>query len=144
MAKKFDFKKMPVKAGGIAAGVAGAKLINNLVVKQFPTIKAPMVGGGILVVGALLPSFVKGEMMENVGNGMIAKGADILLDMVLPATKVAGVDDQQDTSTDYQYLMAGLGLTDSETISEQPADEVISGNQNTDDDSDSDPDNTLS
>jgi len=142
MAKKFNFKEMPVKVGGIAAGVAGAKVVNNLIVSNFPTVKPAMSGGAILIAGAVLPSFVKGVFMDNVGAGMMAKGADILLDMVLPATKVAGVDDYNQTTTN-EYLMAGLGLTDTETISDEPKDEVISGDQNQGSNPE-DSDNTLS
>lgn len=112
MAKKFNFKELPVKIGGITAGVAGGKLIKKMMPNANPLIPA----GLALVGGAALPSFVKGEIFESVGNGLMAQGASQLLDKFVPAIngvgEVGDVADEPAEPISNEYLMAGLGLAD--------------------------------
>lgn len=112
MAKKFNFKELPVKVGGITAGVAGGKLIKKMMPNANPLIPA----GIALVGGAVIPSFVKGEIFESVGNGLMAQGASQLLDKFVPAIngvgEVGDVADEPAETISNEYLMAGLGLAD--------------------------------
>lgn len=113
MAKKFNFKELPVKVGGITAGVAGGKLIKKMMPNANPLIPA----GLALVGGAVIPSFVKGELFESVGNGLMAQGASQLLDKFVPAINGVGevgdvADEPTNENISNEYLMAGLGLAD--------------------------------
>jgi hypothetical protein len=64
---------------GAAAGGVGAKFLNKVIPG---TMDKKLVAGGKIVVGALLPTLVKGQgraLAQAAGNGMIAIGATELL-----------------------------------------------------------------
>lgn len=93
MAKKIDFSKMPIKVVGVGAGVTAGLFLRS----KLPNQNAYLVGGGEIVLGALIPSFLpKNEIAENFGNGLIAAGSSIILKRVAPSI-VAGVDDDDNS-----------------------------------------------
>jgi hypothetical protein len=71
-----DVKKVGMKVVGVAAGAFAARTINNMVVKQFPTaLSGWMIGAGDVVIGALVPKFLKSDLGAAIGDGFIAIGA---------------------------------------------------------------------
>src|ERR1700722_9726562 len=71
-----DVKKIGMKVIGFAGGAFAARTINNVVVKQFPTLLSGwMIGAGDVVIGALIPKFVKSDLGVALGDGFIAIGA---------------------------------------------------------------------
>lgn len=74
MAKKFDLKKTGMKIVGIGAGAVAA----NALTKVLPaSMDSKIVSGIQIAAGAFIPEVIgkKSELIENVGNGMIAVGA---------------------------------------------------------------------
>ncbi|MFZ4741662.1 MAG: hypothetical protein ACOYLE_10915 [Bacteroidales bacterium] len=72
--KKFDFKKIGMKVVGLGAGAVAA----NAGVKFLPaTMDNKIVSAIQIGVGVILPEVIgqKSELLESVGNGMIAVGA---------------------------------------------------------------------
>jgi hypothetical protein len=71
-----DVKKIGLKVIGVAGGAFAARTINNVVVKQFPTLLSGwMIGAGDVVIGALIPKFIKSDLGQALGDGFIAIGA---------------------------------------------------------------------
>lgn len=71
-----DVKKVGLKVIGVAGGAFAARTLNNVVVKQFPTLLSGwMIGAGDVVIGALLPKFIKSDLGAALGDGFIAIGA---------------------------------------------------------------------
>lgn len=74
-----DIEQTGMKILALGGGAAGARLLNTVLIKQFPTL-TPMISGLIQVAaGAVIPMFVKNEIVANVGNGMIANGVMVEL-----------------------------------------------------------------
>lgn len=69
--KKFDFKKIAIST--ITAGVTGA--IANIASDAVSATNPDIVDYGMIIGGALLPEFVKNEMVETAGTALIAVGA---------------------------------------------------------------------
>ena len=72
---RINVKSIGIKVLGTAAGAFAARLLYNMGLKQFPTIKPQYAGLGIVVVGALIPKFIKSELGSAAGDGMIAIGS---------------------------------------------------------------------
>jgi hypothetical protein len=70
-----DLKGIGLKVAGLGVGSIGARELNTILVKQFPSL-TPMISGFIqIAVGVFLPVLVKGsKFMADVGDGMIANG----------------------------------------------------------------------
>lgn len=65
-----------MKIAGIAAGV----FVGGEIKKMVTTINPKILGGGMLVAGALAPKFSKGNaLIDGIGFGLAAKGADTFL-----------------------------------------------------------------
>lgn len=64
-----------MKVLGLGAGAVGARSLNTILVKQFPTL-SPLLSAGIQVaVGVALPMFVKGsKFVADMGDGAIGNG----------------------------------------------------------------------
>lgn len=70
-----DLKGIGMKVAGLGVGSIGARELNTILTKQFPSI-TPMISGFIqIAVGVFLPVMVKGsKFIADVGDGMIANG----------------------------------------------------------------------
>lgn len=68
------------KVLGIAAGSVGVMLIEEMIIKKKPTLNPMIMGGGELIVGALLSG--KPGLEGYVGDGMIAAGAMALFQAI--------------------------------------------------------------
>lgn len=71
--KKFDFKKIGLKVAGVTAGAVAA----NALTKVLPaSIDSKMTSAVQIAAGAILPDLLgkRNELLENIGNGMIAVG----------------------------------------------------------------------
>jgi hypothetical protein len=73
--------------GLIAGAVAGRLVVKKVLPSQDEKIK----NAGVMVVGFLLPKFIKSEIGKSIGNGMIAAGGLGLAGSFLPA--ISGMDD---------------------------------------------------
>lgn len=121
MAKKINFKDMPVKVIGITGGVGATMFVAG----KFPNANPLYIGGAAIVAGALIPSFMpKMAIAESIGDGLIAGGAAVMLKKFVPG--IAGVDEDNATvnadpsheQITNEYLMSGLGaLDDYQTVS---------------------------
>lgn len=70
-----NYKKIGVKTAGVALGTVGT----GMILKALPaTINNLWKGAGAILLGALLPNFVKGEFVEAVASGVIAVGTQKL------------------------------------------------------------------
>jgi hypothetical protein len=125
MAKKFDFKRIAMKAVGVGAGAVIGTIANKPLANLNPKIRSI----GKIVAGAVLGEVVKSEFVENMGSGIIAVGASELFSSMTSATAtVQGVGEAYDTALgateDYQVTesvsgtdeeaLAGVGATDNE------------------------------
>jgi hypothetical protein len=71
-----DVKKIAMKVAGVSAGAFVARTLNNVVVKQFPTLLSGwMIGLGDVAIGALVPKFIKSDLGVAIGDGFVAIGA---------------------------------------------------------------------
>ena len=75
--KKINVKGAVMKSAAVGGGAVAAAMLNKVPAIQKLT---PLVRGAVkIAIGALVPSFLskgkKGELMENVGAGMIAVGS---------------------------------------------------------------------
>lgn len=121
MAKKINFKDMPIKVIGITGGVGATMLVAS----KFPNVNPLYVGGTAIVAGALIPSFMpKMPIAESIGDGLIAGGAAVMLKKMVPS--IAGIEEDNATvnadpsheQITNEYLMSGLGaLEDYQTVS---------------------------
>lgn len=69
-----DIEQIGMKVLALGGGAIAARLLNTMMVKQFPTL-SPIISGAIqIAAGVAIPMFVKAPVMANVGNGMIANG----------------------------------------------------------------------
>ncbi len=70
-----NWKKVGVKAGGVAVGTLGTKML----LKALPaTVTNLYKGGGAMLLAAFLPTFVKGEFIDAVASGMMSVGAEMV------------------------------------------------------------------
>lgn len=120
MAKKFDFKKIGMKAAGLGAGAVVASVVSAKV-PFVANLNPKIQGAAKIVLGALLPSFVKNEFIGHMGDGMIAQGAGQLVSSFMPA--VSGYDDSvgEGYVEDYTYPMNGI--TDDDSMSGDSSDD---------------------
>lgn len=84
-----DLMGMVMKAGGLILGAVGARQLNAIAVKFFPSLDAKLSGAIQILAGYMLPKYVKGPFFANFGDGMIANGGMVLIVNVIPA--LAGV-----------------------------------------------------
>ena len=72
--KKFDFKKIGMRVGGVAAGAVAGELVNK--VGFIGNMKPALRGGLKIIVGAVIPELMpKQAFVGHIGDGMIAAGA---------------------------------------------------------------------
>jgi len=72
---KIDFKKMATRLIGVAGGAFLARTLNNMVVKSAPSTDQKLIGGGDMVLGILIPKFIKNELGQGMGDGLLAIGS---------------------------------------------------------------------
>ncbi len=84
-----DFMGIIVKAGALILGAVGARQLNAIAVKFFPSLDAKLSGAIQILAGYILPKYIKGPFMANFGDGMIANGGMVLIVNTIPA--LAGV-----------------------------------------------------
>jgi hypothetical protein len=70
-----NMKSLGTKVLGTAAGAFLARTLYNMGVKQFPTMKPAYLGLGLVGIGAFIPKFVRSEIGQSVGEGVIAIGS---------------------------------------------------------------------
>lgn len=88
MAKKLDFKKAGIKALGLGAGATAAVMIDRI--PQVGALNPKIRAIGKIVLGVLIPSFIKTPIVEHVGDGMIAVGTNQLVASFTPAVQGIG------------------------------------------------------
>ncbi len=109
--KKFDFKKIGMRIGGVAAGAVGGELLNKI---AFVGNLKPALRGGIkIIAGAVLPEFMpKQVMLGHIGDGLIAAGAiDTYNGLTSPPVEgLEGIGDQFDDKfvVDNDYDLSGI------------------------------------
>ena len=79
---------MITSALGIVAGAVAGKFVAN---KLLPNVNSKIKNAGVVVIGAMLPKFVKSNIGKAVGNGMIAAGGVGLVSELLPG--IGAMDD---------------------------------------------------
>lgn len=85
---KIKVQDIAVKAGGVVAGVAAAKLVN----KFLPGLNPKIRGAAKILIGAIAPALVpKLKIADHVGSGFMAMGASELMDEFVPG--ISGADD---------------------------------------------------
>jgi hypothetical protein len=70
-----NMKSLGTKVLGTAAGAFAARTLYNMGLKQFPTIKPQYLGLIIIGAGAMVPKFIRSEIGNAVGDGMVAIGS---------------------------------------------------------------------
>lgn len=70
-----DVKKIGTRIAGVAAGAFLARTVNNMASKQFPTVSPKLVGIGDIVLGVMVPKFLKSELGQGIGDAFIAIGS---------------------------------------------------------------------
>lgn len=108
MAKKFNLKKLGTKAIGVSVGAVGAKVLDKPLQNLDPKLR----GAGKIALGAVLPNFMKGELSENIGSGIIAVGALDLVGGFAPGL-VSGVGE----TSEYIYDDSVSGYEDDSVLS---------------------------
>jgi hypothetical protein len=105
MAKiKLDIKKTLIKSAALGAGATAAVYVDKL---PFVGTLDPKILAGVKVgVGALLPMFMKNDMVTSFADGMLAVGMNQLVSSFLPG-QVAGIG----AATDFVQLIKGTGDT---------------------------------
>lgn len=88
-----DMGGMLSKAGGLVVGACVARELNTLLVKMFPSIgSSPVMSGALqIAAGFVLPKFVKGAFVANMGDGMIANGGMVV---VVSTGVISGISDR--------------------------------------------------
>jgi hypothetical protein len=76
---KTDIMGMAEQAGGLILGSVGARELNTIAIKMFPTLTPTMSGLAQMAIGFVLPKMVKGAFFQAVGNGMVANGGMVLV-----------------------------------------------------------------
>lgn len=66
-----NLQSVGMKVAGIAVGA----FADNLARKNFTSISPTILGAGELVIGVMLPKFMKSPLGEGIGDGLIAVGA---------------------------------------------------------------------
>lgn len=84
-----NWKEVGVKVGGSALGAIGTRMIIKVLPRTIPKM---WVGLGAICVGALLPTVIKSNFIEEVGSGMIAVGAQELATSY--GFGIAGMEDE--------------------------------------------------
>lgn len=70
-----NIKQVGTKVLGVAAGAFAARTIYNMVIKSSPTMDPKYIGIGEVVLGVLVPKFIKNELGSGIGDGLLAIGA---------------------------------------------------------------------
>ena len=90
--KKSSMGATVVNAGMEAGGTIAGGLIAHQIPKYLPaTMDSKLANAAVVIVGILLPKFVKTPIMKSVGAGMVAIGGVGLVGSFIPA--LAGVED---------------------------------------------------
>lgn len=109
--KKIDIAAIATKAGMVAAGGVGAGFLND---KVMPNMNPKLKAGATVALGAVLPMVApKTAMLENIGDGMIAVGADRLVQSFMnpappPVEGLGAADDIFDDLVDEEALVEGV------------------------------------
>jgi len=75
---KLNISSLLMDVAGLAGGAIIARELSTVVLKQFPQTSHLMIGAGQIVAGAVLPMFLKSKLGNDLGNGMIAFGGQVL------------------------------------------------------------------
>jgi hypothetical protein len=107
--KKFNFKKIAMKAAGVSGGAVIGVASNKLLGKFDPKIR----GGAKILAGAILPEFAsKSAFVGDMGSGLIAIGAMELAESFIPglgaSAPVSGIGSDEEYITDNEYNLAGI------------------------------------
>lgn len=70
-----NVKAMGMKIAGIAGGAFLCRTVNNMAVKQFPTLDQKIIGIGDVVLGFVFPKFLKNSLGEGIGDAFITIGS---------------------------------------------------------------------
>lgn len=101
---KVDFKEIGMRVVGISAGAIGAGFLAKVAPNMNPKIKS----AAIIVAGAALPMLSpKTKLVEYVGDGMIAQGANMIMGSFFPSL-VSGPGDMMEEET-YTETVSGDG-----------------------------------
>ena len=95
--KKFDFKVVGTKVVGVAAGAEAGLVIDKITAGM--NIDPALKGAGKIILGALVPEFIKGEFMESMGSGLIATGVIDLNKKFVPSM-ITGVGQSNKNNKD--------------------------------------------
>lgn len=67
-------KGMATKVLSVAAGAFVGRTLQNMATKSLTTVSPKIVGLGVIVIGAMVPKFLKGDMGQGLGDGILAIG----------------------------------------------------------------------
>jgi hypothetical protein len=70
-----NVKAMGMKIAGVAGGAFLCRTLNNMAVKQFPTVDQKIIGIGDIVVGFFAPKFLKNEIGAGIGDAFLTIGS---------------------------------------------------------------------
>lgn len=70
-----NMKAVGTRILGIAGGAFLCRTVNNMAVKQFPTLGQSMIGIGDAIIGFLVPKFVKNPIGEGIGDAFLTIGS---------------------------------------------------------------------
>lgn len=74
-----DMTGMLTRVAGLTGGYVAARELADILLKQFPTLDQKIIAAGQIAIGMFLPKFVKSQLGQDLGNGMIALGGGAIL-----------------------------------------------------------------
>lgn len=122
-----DIQGMATKVGGLVLGAVAARELNTLVVKFLPSFSPLMSGAVQVLVGVMLPKFVKSPFIADVADGMIANGGMVL---VVSTGLISGPNDRMAyriNGTANHNVVAGTGYMPTVNGIKGPAYATVAG-----------------
>jgi hypothetical protein len=75
---KMDLGSIAMDVAGLVGGAIIAREASTIILKQMPDTSHLLIGLGQVAAGVLLPRFMKSKLGNDLGNGMVAFGGQVL------------------------------------------------------------------
>jgi hypothetical protein len=76
---KVNLNSLVMDVAGLVGGAVIARVGATMVLKQWPTASQMAIGAGQIAAGVLIPNLLKSKLGQDIGNGMIAFGGQVVL-----------------------------------------------------------------
>lgn len=103
---KVNLNSVAMDVAGLVAGSVIARVGASMILKQWPSASQMMIGAGQIAAGILLPTVLKSKIGQDIGNGMVSFGGQVVL---VNLGVISGIGEVGAGGNTMSYRISGAG-----------------------------------